>query len=148
MRLEVGTPFIASLVNSNTMMSREKALRLPADHPCRIVLDSPVLNRLNRRNCRSLGVTREALLPTEINDRIPLLTHAVLPWLQDIGTTEVYHELPGITSKYDDADLIRRTALERINSFSAEFTIYTDGSAFNSNSCVISSGSAGSSSIL
>ena len=148
MRLEVGTPFIASLVNSNTMMSREKALRLPADHPCRIVLDSPVLNRLNRRNCRSLGVTREALLPTEINDRIPLLTHAVLPWLQDIGTTEVYHELPGITSKYDDADLIRRTALERINSFNVEFTIYTDGSAFNSNSCVISSGSAGSSSIL
>lgn len=148
MRLEVGVSSIRSLIKSSCMKSHEKALRLPQDHPRRICLDQEPIVRLQRRtNCRTTGLQLRESLPPESNNRRPFSFYSVAPWLQDLGTVEIFKELPGITSKHDDPEKIKEIAINRINSFNTELKIYTDGSAesgmfFGGAAAVITRGSA------
>ena len=130
MRLEMDLPSIQSTIKSACMKAREKALRLPQDHPRRECLDQPANIRLERRaNCRTSGIKMEEQLPAEASNRKQLLHYEVPPWKQDIGQTKIQPELPGITGKFDDPDKILNTALAQINSYRADYVIYTDGSA-------------------
>ena len=130
MRLEVDVPSIKSVITSTCMRSHEKALRLPQDHPRRICLDQDPIIRLERRkNCRTTGTQLRERLPPEANNRRPFSFYAVPPWLQDLGSVEIFKDLPGITNKHDDPEKIKEAAINRINSFQSEIKIYTDGSA-------------------
>ena len=130
MRLEIGVPSIRSLIKSTVMKSHEKALRLPQDHPRRICLDQEPIVRLQRRtNCRTTGYHLREDLPPETVNRRSFSFYSIPPWLQGLGTVEIFKDLPGITSKHDDPEKIKEAAINRINALNTDLKIYTDGSA-------------------
>ena len=57
--------------------------------------------------------------------------YSVPPWMKDLGTTEIFSDLPDITSKDDNPEKILSAAIERINSFNMESVIYNDGSVLD-----------------
>ena len=129
LRAETRVQSMQSVISTTCEAAREKALRQPADHPSRICLDQPPVNRLaSRKSCRSKGIELARSLPEETSNRRPFEYHTIPPWNQDLGDTVINYELDGISGKDDDPELILARALEVINSFGTEITIYTDGS--------------------
>ena len=134
LRAETRVQSIKSMINTVCETAREKALRQPDDHPRRICLDQPPVNRLaSRTSCRSKGIELSRSLPEESSNRRCFEMFTVPPWNQDLGMAVINSELHGISGKDDDPELILSTAIEAINSFDTEINIYTDGSVLRGN---------------
>ena len=116
------------------LMSYEKALRSPADHPKRLALEEAVPRK--RGNQRTSWVLRArelaGLLPEGADDRLPLDFFPIAPW-EDLGAPRVHSKMPGMAGRDDDKTTKLEACLRRISSTSTDFnstiTIYTDGSA-------------------
>ena len=129
LRQEVQAPSMSSVIKTSCLRARELAMRQPIDHPRRTCLIQPIKDRLpSRKNCRTMGVQLSAILPHERENRRPLEMFTVPPWQQDLGQTEIHSQLPGVSSKEDDPQLILESAITQINSFEMDTVIYTDGS--------------------
>ena len=131
LRLESNIPSYQSMINASTMRGREKALRLPEDHPRKICLDKPPMRRpppkKPRPNCRNAGI--ELCSSFDQTDRKPIILHHTPPWLSGTGSTTILSELVGIQNKSEDPAKIREAAYRQIVELNTEITIYSDGSA-------------------
>ena len=101
---------------------------MPDDHPRQICLNQVSEKRLARSCCRSKSIQLGSSIPAEATYRRQFIYFSVPPWQQDLGQTNIFSELPGITGKDDDPEKILRSAIDRINSFGTRINIYTDGS--------------------
>ena len=130
LRLEANLPSYSSVIKATCMRAREKALRLPEDHPRRICLSQPTINRLkSRSNCRTKSEQLLKDLPVEAQLRKPIIYHSTPPWMHGVGDTIICPVLPGCSGKDDDQAQKVQAAMDRINAINANITIYTDGSA-------------------
>ena len=130
LRLECEVPSYASVVKATCIQAREKAARLPEDHPRRSSLDQPATRRLDSLRCwrsESLRLSRHFIPNAE--PRLPFASHSLPPWQRDVGSTKVIQTLPGIAGKDDDDDVIREAAYKQLQEINPAITIYTDGSA-------------------
>jgi len=151
LRLEANIPGYESKMKANLMKGREKAMRLPTDHPRRACLDQPPLVRpppkKPRRNCRNLGIEEcdSRLHKEALANRKPIILHSTPPWLADSGQVSTNPNLEGILSKSEDQAKIRDTAYGWIADHMSDYIIYTDGSAdgglkFGGSAAVITTG--------
>ena len=108
------------------LKSWEKAKRMPADHPMKIALDGAVVAR-NRRTSWFIKGGQLSTRLEEGMDLSPICLHGAPPWID--FQTEVFAELPGVTSREVDIAIRRSAAITRINEINTEIIIYTDGSA-------------------
>ena len=131
LRAETGVPSIRSIVIANCMKSREKALRLPENHPRRIAYEGTATVRLKKPCARTQAThLSKSLLSSVEYERIPLKFFTVRPWNRGLSSTNVvFSNLPGISGKGDSIDTILKSALRRISEIGARFNIYSDGSA-------------------
>jgi len=128
--LEANLPSYSSVITATCMRAREKALRLPEDHPRRICLTQPNNIRLEKRSsCRSKALDLLKDLPTDAHFRKPITFHYTPPWLQGVGEANICPNLPGCSGKEDTQAHKIQAAMDQINSINASITIYTDGSA-------------------
>ena len=125
---ETGISSYATRIKRNTLKSREKAWRLPPDHPRNIALTQAIPHRNTRRSWARLGKDLESLLPPDAEDRLPINLTADPPWQVQHSAT-IFSELEGISSKADDPSVIRAAAEAAISRWDSDLTIFTDGSA-------------------
>ena len=133
LRAEAGVSSLQTQIWRNCVRSREKALRLPADHPRHVAFSSAteVRRRLSkRRDARSVAEELSASIPhLEDGKRAPLTYFETPPWLSGLSGPEVHHALPGIASRGDEHQAIQEAALICCLEIAADYNIYTDGSA-------------------
>ena len=72
LRAETGVLSLQSTIQANTVRSKEKALRLPTDHPRRIAFEGRSTPRLKKPCARSKALTLGSRLPKQIS-RVPLI---------------------------------------------------------------------------
>ena len=128
LRYETGVVSYATHMKQNVLKSREKAMRLPTNHPRYLAYSQSIPHRNSRRSWARLGQELEALLPPAAQDRQPLSLSTSPPW-QAQNSTVIFAELEGITSKSDDPSAIRAAAVAAIDKWDSDLTIFTDGSA-------------------
>jgi ribonuclease HI len=126
-RLETGVPDYWTTVDRVCVKSVEKAMRLPADHPRYETWIGAVPPKNERLGWKSKGDALLMKMPTEAQNRRPIDMYACPPWKQI--EVEVYTTMPGITDREDPGPMKRAATVARLNSFNADFTVYTDGSA-------------------
>ena len=131
LRAESNIPSIKSEIAANGLRSREKALRLPKDHPRFLAATDESVQRLKRWGWKKNTVEYMTRYMTELvnQERKPLTFFDTRPWEKGIGSTRVFPHLPGICGRNDDSDLTLRVALDHARELNGRFTIYTDGSA-------------------
>ena len=115
LRLEAGVQSFDATIRQNSIRSREKTLRLPADHPRNLALTSTVRRRLpKRRDARSVAESLSQQIPNiDIEPRVPLTYFTLPPWAKGIGATQVFPTLPRITLKNADQEDIRQATIRR-----------------------------------
>ena len=128
LRAETGVNSISSAIESNTLKSREKALRLPADHPRRLAFEGCARQRLKKSCARSRAVGLSSKIPGQPS-RAPLLYFNTRPWDRGLTSVSVFSSLPGISSREDCEEAIQRAALSRAEELNADYNLYSDGSA-------------------
>ena len=129
-RVETGIPSISSHIKANCLRSREKALRLPPDHPRRLAISGSAPTRL--KNAYSLRIRAEQLSKNtdlDLYPRKPLAYFEARPWERGLQPETVFPNLEGISGKHDGASSIQKAALCRARTINADYNIYTDGSA-------------------
>ena len=127
--IEAGVPSHRTTSKRLVARSLEKALRCPEDHPRRITADEQVDRRTDKKCWRSVAYELLGQLPAELNNREQLDFYPLPPWQQSSCKLNIYPTVPGIKGRSDDPALKRAMSLAQIRSFSADLTIYTDGSA-------------------
>ena len=80
LRHEAGTESYKTHASRNTLLSYEKAARLPSHHPRNHLLHSGVAKRNKRSSWRSCGEQLASLLPTEAQERRPITLPSRSPW--------------------------------------------------------------------
>ena len=128
LRYETRIPSYATHIKRATLKSREKAKRLPPDHPRHIALQEAIPPRNARNSWARLGKELESLLPNEAQAREPITLETTPPWLTR-NSTSIFPYLEGISSKADDQAAIRAAAEAAIANWNSDLTIFTDGSA-------------------
>ncbi len=132
LRAEAGVQSVATLIRACCVRSREKALRLPLDHPRRIAFqDAPPPRRLKRWDARSRADSIAQCDPQlhAPAPRLPIRLPRPKPWERGLPRTEVYPQLAGIDGRLDPTAAIQRAASARAREVGTDYTIYTDGSA-------------------
>ena len=130
LRAETGIPSISSQINANCLRSREKAFRLPPDHPRRIALTESAPVRLkNRNNFRSRADKLALDCGLDNLPRKDLKYFHTRPWDRGLRPNLVFPYLDGIEGKHDAIALIQGAALRRARELNADYNIFTDGSA-------------------
>ena len=128
LRYETGVVSYATRIKRNALKSREKAWRLPANHPRNLALTKAIPHRNTRRSWARLGRELEALLPPAAADRLPIEFSTSPPW-QAQNSTVIFAELEGVDNKNADPSIIRSAATAAIDKWDLDLTIFTDGSA-------------------
>ena len=132
LRAESGIGSMASCVRANTLRSREKALRLPSDHPRFQTFHKSTTNRL-RRPCarsRAAALSQELLPDVDEAPRAPFVpSFSVRPWNRGLPYGIVHTSLPGVSGREDNRDTILEMAVARVLELNCDVNIYTDGSA-------------------
>ena len=128
LRAEMDMSSFATLRNRSCLLSREKAERLPEDHPRSLALRSGIPPRNERTSWLSRGAELTKLLPRDVSPRLPLQIPLADPWRLD-NEFEVHPLLPGVSSRDDEEATKREAAIRRINNLNPDIMIYTDGSA-------------------
>jgi ribonuclease HI len=130
LRAESGVPSIASTIRANCLRSKEKALRLPPNHPRRIALTDNVKRRILKTDFRRKSEDLEDLDPQLfLQERLPLNFFETRPWERGLRREVVFPYLKGIEGRGDAHSTIQEAALHRAREINAQFNIYTDGSA-------------------
>ena len=131
LRLEANVPSLASAIAANCLRSREKALRLPVNHPRRLALEEVAPRRLKSRQ-RDFRQTSERWSEScGLSDlsRIPLTYFGVRPWERGLPPDIVFPFLEGVSGREAPQHTIQQAALSRARAINAKFNIYSDGSA-------------------
>ena len=128
LRLESSIPSYETHIRRNILKSRERAKRLPEDHPSNIALKSAIPSKNLRQSWARKGKELEALLPPEAANREPITITRTPPW-ESRHQPHIQPFLKGITNKSDDQNAIRTAAETAISEWNSDLTIYTDGSA-------------------
>ena len=129
LRLEAGTIGYRAHSNRNTLLSYEKATRLPAWHPRNQLLQETVPVRNKRTSWRSQSESLSNLLPQAALDRRPITFPTRKPWTPQ-GSYSVHPSLPGVQRKEDSTpDQLRSLSLDALRQHDVDLIIYTDGSA-------------------
>ena len=113
LRLESGIPSYETHMRRNILKSREKAQRLPEDHPRHIALKSAVPPRNKRQSWARKGKELERLLPPEASNRKSIKITRDPPW-ESRQQPHIKPFLEGITNKADDQSSIRAAAEKAI----------------------------------
>ena len=130
LRAEAGIPSITTQIRRNCVHIREKALRLPANHPRHTAFTAPAPRRLPKcKDARSTAEAATSRIPDLRHERIQLGYFEVPPWNAGLGKVEIFAQLEGISGKTDDKCLIKSRAIDRAKYLAADYNIYTDGSA-------------------
>ena len=114
------------------LSAHEKALRQDANHPSRLAIDNPVPHRLHIRSSFAQSASRlsnKGYLPEDAHNRLPLTHFPTRARPQNGSTISVATDLPGEVGKTSGDELLRSTTMEAVQAYSADFIIYTDGSA-------------------
>ena len=111
------------------LLSIEKALRLPMDHPRRLAWENATPRKNARNSWHSKGLELMERLPADAVFREPIPWPSVAPWFTTENSFEVYPSLPGIKGRGDDVAVKRAASIARINDMKADVVIYMDGSA-------------------
>ena len=128
LRLEAGVSGYGVLIDRMCLSSVEKALRRPSDHPMFQSWQEAVPPK-NQRSCwKARGDKLLEKIPEVAKARKKIPMYSCPPW-QELCDLEVYTEIPGICGKDDPLQVKKTTTMARINSFKADFVIYSDGSA-------------------
>ena len=80
LRLESSIIGYETHMRRNILKSREKAMRLPANHPRQVALCNTVPPRNKRQSWASKGGMLEDLLPPDASDRLPIRISREPPW--------------------------------------------------------------------
>ena len=72
LRAETGVQSVNSTIQANILKSKEKALRLPVDHPRRLAFESTAKKRLKKPCARSKAAELSTRIPNQLQ-RAPLL---------------------------------------------------------------------------
>ena len=110
--------------------AREKAIRLPADHPRFKAIQPAGQKRLLKSDWRSTSAEIiDTYIPLScISTAQSFELFTVPPWENSLGAT-ITEKVPGIIRKDDPVDLLLSRSLHQIDNIGAAITIYTDGSA-------------------
>jgi ribonuclease HI len=136
LRAEAGVPSYRTHMERNLLISREKALRLDADHPRRRAFDESIPKRIGLANDTKHSwrsktdqlMAKHGLEEILSTSREPLSYFELAPWL-DGNLERVYPYVPGLESK-NEPELIRRTlSYTRIREMDSTYVLYSDGSA-------------------
>jgi len=128
LRLESGVPSYHTHVDRVCMRSAEKALRMPDDHPLNTVVQNAIPAKNKRQSWKTQTDRLLARVPTEARTRQPISFFGSDPW-DDPPRINVHTEVPGVEGRNDNPVLKQELTIKQINSFNADFVIYTDGSA-------------------
>ena len=130
LRLECGLPSFKTTVDRLTLKAAEKAIRLPAEHPRRLALeDGNVGNRCKTLlNWRTEAHNLSSKLPRDITPRTDISHYPAPPWI-NAPQLIVFTTLDGVESRLDEVPIKREASIKRIREVSADYTVYTDGSA-------------------
>ena len=129
LRSEAGIPSYNTTSKRLTLISYEKARRLPRGHPRRELVENTIPKRNLRTSWRSVGQNLANLLPKAAHNRAPIMLPTRPPWSTK-GLYSVHSTIPGCDRKGDlPPDQLRALALDCIDSYQPTKTIYTDGSA-------------------
>ena len=130
LRAETGVGSIASSIQMNTIRSREKALRIPTDHPRRLAFQTTCRKRLKRKSAREKA--EEWSHSFDCHQRSPLSYFSLRPWERGLSRGEVHPYLPGVDTKSSiPPEEIGAIATRRARELCSQYNIYTDGSASN-----------------
>ena len=129
LRAETGVLSLQSTIQANIVRSKEKALRLPTDHPRRIAFEGRSTLRLKKHCARSKALTLGSKLPDQ-KTREPLTISPISPWNRGLTSpTIISPTLPGVSGREDSLQNIKRAAMTRARELDADFSLYSDGSA-------------------
>ena len=129
LRLECGLPSFKTTVDRLTLKAAEKAIRLPAEHPRRLAQDGNVGNRCKTLlNWRTEAHNLSSKLPRDITPRTDISHYPAPPWI-NAPQLIVFTTLDGVESRLDEVPIKREASIKRIREVSADYTVYTDGSA-------------------
>jgi ribonuclease HI len=127
LRFETGVADYWTIVNRMCIQAVEKAMRLPTDHPRYETWKEAVPSKNLRLGWKAKCDSLLELMPAEANERRPIEMYACPPWKE--RALEIHTRMPGVTSRDDPNPVKRAATITQLDSFNADFTIYTDGSA-------------------
>jgi hypothetical protein len=130
LRKEAGTISFETNIARNCIRSREKAERMPQNHPRRLALEESRKPKNARKSWsrRSGEIKQIYNLPMEMESRKEIPFYSREPWCFPSKLT-VHSTLDGIRKKDESETAKRAAASTMIKSVSPDITIYTDGSA-------------------
>ena len=128
LRYEAGVSSYQTMVDRMCLQSVEKALRLPEDHPRFETWQQAIPSKNQRKGWKAKGDELLSKLPVEATDRLPIQMYVCAPWGNPCDI-QIYADVPGIKGRDDPIELKKSITMARLDSFNADFIIYTDGSA-------------------
>ena len=126
---ETDIPTYATIIKRQCLKAQEKGLRMPPDHPKSIAFNANVAQRTSRQSCRDLARKLTPKLEKTIDNRKPITLFPDTPPWKDTCELTIHDNVPGVASRHDDPASKRKATIERINSLTGDYNIYTDGSA-------------------
>ena len=126
-RLETGVPDYWTIVDRLCVKSVEKAMRLPTDHPRYEAWEGAVIPKNQRPSWKLKCDALLKKMPVEAQNRCQIDMYACPPWKQT--EMEIFINMPGIIDREDPGPKKKAATIARLDSFNADFTVYTDGSA-------------------
>jgi len=131
-RAEVSLESYATQSTRAALISREKAMRLPPDHPRYIAFKTKQKRRTTKvgwRNATNALAEEHIPLAFTVAEPEPLFSQCpIAPWLDTLSSA-VNDTLPGIASKDAPIEQIQAAAHSQLKSINADIIVYTDGSA-------------------
>ena len=131
LRAESGINSYRTTSQRLTLSAKERAVRCPEEHPCKLMTENTVRHRLVRSSFRSTAKELEVkYIPSDAQNRLPIDISSPQPW-GNKRHVEVHHNLDDESQHKADVpnEVLRSRALERLSEHDADWVIYTDGSA-------------------
>ena len=128
-RRETNTPSYKTISKRSIIRSKEKAERLPEDHPRKLALTNKTKPKNARQSWRRKAdeLSAQYLHHTE-TEKQPIPFFARAPWDAPDNLT-VVAAVPGIAKKSDDHAAMVEATLKQVRNVSSGMVVYTDGSA-------------------
>ena len=131
LRLEADVQSYSTCSKRLILKATKKARRSADDHPKRNALDINIPQHL--QSCSSFRRKAEelsTLLSPDLQHRQNIIHFPSPPWQQNSShTRQISTSVPGTTSRADNNDIKRQCSLSTINSYQADYVVYTDGSS-------------------
>ena len=131
-RAEAGIDSYATQSKRSILISSEKALRQPPDHPRHIAYTNKQKRRTTKVGWRTAAeALADEFIPVAFAaaEKTPLIPISPVPPWSDMLKSTVNDTLPGIASKESPPEMIQAAAHQQLATINADVVIYTDGSA-------------------